>query len=66
MYALIRNMSVGRYKKFGPVMALQVAYVANALLCLIEFFGKWQAGAYCTLVVTVVYLLQIILAQKVR
>jgi hypothetical protein len=66
VYAIIRNVSVGRYKKFNPVMALQVAYLGNAVLCLIEFFGKWQAGAYCILVVTVVYLLQIIVVQTGR
>jgi predicted MFS family arabinose efflux permease len=63
VYAIIRNVGVGRYKKFSPIMALQVAYLANAVLCLIEFFGKWQAGAYCVLVVAVVFLLQIILIQ---
>jgi len=66
VYGIIRNVSVGRYKKFSPVMALQVAYLANAVLCLIEFFGMWQAGAYCVLVVTLVYLFQIILVQKER
>ena len=66
VYAIIRNVSVGRCKKFSPVMALQVAYLGNAVLCLVEFFGKWQAGAYCILGVTVVYLLQIILVQTDR
>jgi len=30
-------------------MAIQIAYRANTALCLVNFFGEWQRGAYCVL-----------------
>src|ERR1700740_185044 len=34
---LIRNSLTGRSREFTPVMALQVPYIANAVMCLILF-----------------------------
>jgi len=48
-----------------PVMALQMAYLANALFCLAVFGGDdWfdlQVGAYCVLIAVIAYFLQIVL-----
>ena len=49
---------------FGPVAAMQVAYVANGAMCLTMFQGSrlgWQDGAYLTLVTCLVYSLQVAL-----
>lgn len=59
------TMAVARIRKtqagseYLPIMALQVAYIANAMLALILEFQGWQAGAYCVLATVVVYALQI-------
>jgi hypothetical protein len=55
-------------KEFKPVMAMQMAYLANAVLCLVGFWGDWQIGAYCVLVASSMFVLQIvlILTQRVR
>jgi ABC-type glycerol-3-phosphate transport system permease component len=42
-------------------MAIQMAYLANAALCLFNFFGEWEVGAYCALVAASTFTLQIIL-----
>ncbi len=63
VYFLIRNSRMGTSGKFNPVMAIQLAYLANAVLCLIVFFGDWQAGAYCVLVAVLAFVLQIVLAS---
>jgi hypothetical protein len=60
---LIRNAKMGPSRNFNPVMAIQVAFLANAVLCLIAFFRDWQVGAYCVLVSAVAFMLQIILAS---
>jgi hypothetical protein len=60
---LIRNSLTGRSREFIPVMALQVAYIANAVMCLILFAQGWQLGAYCVLLTAVTFALQIILAS---
>jgi len=60
VYLLIRNSKIGRLKEFNPVMSIQVAYLAHVALCLIGFFGAWEAGAYCILVAAVAFFLQII------
>jgi hypothetical protein len=46
------------------LVSLQVAYLANCLLCLVAFFGEWQAGAYFALLTAVVYLAQIVVAFR--
>ena len=59
------TMAVARIRKtqagseYLPIMALQVAYIANAMLALILEFQGWRAGAYCVLATVVVYALQI-------
>ncbi len=62
VYFLIRNSRMGPSRNFNPVMAIQIAYLANAVLCLISFFGDWEPGAYCVLVAVLAFVLQIILA----
>ena len=62
-YFLIRNSRMGPSRNFNPVMAIQIAYLANAVLCLIAFFGDWELGAYCVLVAVLAFVLQIILAS---
>ena len=59
--ARIRKTQAG--SEYGPIMALQVAYIANAMLALIAWFHQWQAGAYCVLATIVVYALQIDLVR---
>ena len=54
---------MGASRKFNPVMAIQIAYLANTVLCLIAFFGDWELGAYCVLVAALAFVLQIVLAS---
>lgn len=63
VYFLIRNSRMGPSRKFNPVMAIQIAYLANAVLCLIAFFGDWELGAYCVLVAALAFVLQIVLVS---
>jgi hypothetical protein len=63
IYFLIQNSKTGPSRNFNAVMAIEVAYLANAVRCLIAFFGEWQVGAYCALVTAVTFVLQIILAS---
>jgi len=58
LFALLRIRRNELLKPFGAVVSLQVAYLANCLLCLSSFFGSWQIGAYCSLVTAIVYLIQ--------
>ena len=58
---VIRNLRTGRCREFNPVIALQVAYLAHSVLCLVSFFGNWQVGAVCVLITTCAYSLQIVL-----
>ena len=48
-------------KRVATVMTMQSAYLSNALLCLIGYFGDWQIGAYCVAITSGVYLTQIVL-----
>jgi hypothetical protein len=62
----LRKQTAGGY---CPLIALQVAYLANCLMCLVLFrpesssmFGfSWQVGAWFSLATVVIYLLQIYL-----
>ena len=63
VYFLIRNSRMEPSREFNPVMAIQIAYLANAVLCLIAFFGGWERGAYCVLVAALAFVLQIVLAS---
>jgi len=60
-YVLRRALRAAWSREFSPLVAIQVAFLANAVLCLIGFFGRWQVGAYCSLVTALAYLGQIIL-----
>jgi len=59
--SMLKKPSSGVY---CPIIALQVAYLANCLMCLfvysIEDYG-WQIGAWLSLATAVIYLLQIYL-----
>ncbi|MHC4639135.1 MAG: hypothetical protein ACYTBV_16790 [Planctomycetota bacterium] len=63
VYAVVKNLRNKGPKEVSAVMAMQIVYLSNALLCLILFFGDWQIGAYFVVVTSIVYLLQIILAS---
>jgi hypothetical protein len=63
VYAVVKNLRNKGSKEVSAVMAMQIVYLSNALLCLILFFGDWQVGAYFVVVISIVYLLQIILAS---
>lgn len=43
------------------VTAMQSAYVANALLCLLSYWPDWQIGAICTLLTVLAYVGQALL-----
>lgn len=60
---LIRNSKISTSREFNPVLAMHTAYLANALLCLIGFFGDWQVGAYFVLITASVFVIQIILVS---
>jgi hypothetical protein len=59
---------------YCPLIALQVAYLANCLMCLVLFrpeysslFGfSWQIGAWFSLATALIYLLQIYLFTRQR
>ena len=63
VYFFVRHRRAEPSKNFHPLMAMQVAYLANAAFCLIGFFRDWQVGAYCVLAAAVAYLLQIVLTS---
>ena len=63
VFVVIKNLRNKRSKEVSAVMAMQVAYLSNALFCLILFFGGWQIGAYCVVVTSIIYLLQVVLAS---
>jgi O-antigen ligase len=63
VYFLIRNSRMGPSRNFNPVMAIQVAYLANAVPCLIGSFQDWGVGAYCILVAAIAFVLQIVLVS---
>ena len=60
LYFLIRNSRMASSREFNPVLAIQVAYLANAVMCLIGFYGDWDPGAYCALVAAGAFVLQIV------
>ena len=61
IYVLIRSRKNLIINPFLATFSMQVAYIANCLLCLTSFFGEWQIGAYFCLITIIVYLIQIIL-----
>ena len=62
----MRSLRWGPHGDLSALMALEVAYLGNCLLCLVLFLREWQRGAYCALVTAVVYLLHVILVSAQR
>ncbi len=48
----------------GAIVLMQVAYIANCLLCLISFMDDWQIAAYLSLATAIAYLAQIVLLAR--
>jgi hypothetical protein len=65
-YLVITKSKKRTSREFSPVIAIQVAYLANCLMCLVAFWANWEVGAYFALSTAAVYLFQIALfsAQK--
>ena len=63
VYPLIRSIKDQRTVEFSPVMALQLAYIANCLFCLDVFRDDWEVGSYFAIVTVVAYLIQITLVS---
>jgi hypothetical protein len=61
VFALLKTRQNLMFKPFRAIMSMQIAYIANCLLCLSSFFGEWQIGAYFCLITVIVYLIQMIL-----
>jgi hypothetical protein len=61
---LVGNLRPGRPTAYGPILALQVVYIANAMLGLGASFPDWQVGAYCIVITIMAYALQIDLVRK--
>jgi hypothetical protein len=72
--AVLRRMlrEAGPAREYAPALALQVAYLSNAILCLAGFYGEepfpngWDVGAWIVLGTCLVYLCQIALARRVE
>jgi hypothetical protein len=62
--AFVRNLRAGRPRSYSPILALQVVYIANAMLALASFFPYWQVGAYAVVVTIMAYAIQIDLVRK--
>jgi len=62
---LARTPRTGRPGAYRPILALQVVYIANAILALGLCFPNLQIGAYGILVTTTAYALQINLGRTV-
>ena len=56
---VVRSWRKGVTSGLIAVAAMQIAYVANALLCLVAFWPGWQIGAKLTLFTLVVYVGQV-------
>lgn len=56
---LLRQRGANDTNADRSIAAMQVAYLANASFCLIEFGGEWQSGAWCALVTVLIYVVQI-------
>lgn len=50
----------------NAVIAMQVAYIANGVLCLALFQDDWKTGAYVTLGTVAVYLIHIVFVSSRR
>jgi hypothetical protein len=50
----------------NAVIAMQIAYIANGVLCLALFQDDWKSGAYVTLATAIVYLTHIAFVSSRR
>jgi hypothetical protein len=64
IFALLKTRQIVILYPFRAIMSMQIAYMANCLLCLSSFFGLWMIGAYCSLLTVVAFLIQIILVWR--
>ena len=62
-YALARNSRHGRSVEFNPVMAIEGAYLAHAVMLLMLPFADWDLGAWFVLTAVLAYTLQIIVVS---
>ena len=62
VYIVIKNLKNKGPKEASAVMAMQIVYLSNALLCLILWINNWQIGAYFVVVTAGIYLTQIVMA----
>ncbi len=69
-YLMFKNSGKQVLKETNPLIAMQLAYLANCLFCLVSFWppevdkyglGGWQIGAYFCLAASIIYLIQIAL-----
>ena len=58
LVALLRNALGGTPHELHPVMAMQVAYTANAVLCLLAAAPGWRIGAYFVVATSLAYTAQ--------
>lgn len=56
-----RNRRMGVPMAVCSLICLQAAYLANSVFCLVGFYGGWQIGAWLTLAVSMVYVVQVFL-----
>jgi hypothetical protein len=65
VFALIRNSRIETLAAFNPVMAIQTAYIAHAVMWLILASEemRWDRGAWVVLIAVMAYVLQIILVS---
>lgn len=62
--ALRRARRTGSASAYAPILALQVAYLAHAMLACVGEYPRWQVGAYLVLATMGAYALQIDLIRK--
>jgi hypothetical protein len=60
---LTRNSRHSRSVEFNPVMAIEWAYLAHAVMLLMLLFVDWDLGAWFVLTAVLAYALQIILVS---
>jgi hypothetical protein len=63
---VVRNWRHGLAHALNAVGAMQVAYIASAIFCLVTFRDDWDSGAYVTLVTVIIYLAHSALASLTR
>ena len=68
-WLIINKIIKGSAREYCPIMVLQFTYLANCLLCLVEYWPSggdfihfgWEIGAWFSLATAIIYLLQIYL-----